>query len=451
MRIVMSHEDLSSYGGTETYMLTVAVELQRRGHQVTLFAHELGVVAAEARGQGIAVTDEESRLPATCGLVLAQDAGSAFVMAARYPGARRLFVAHSDFHALQSPPQLDGVCDAVVVMNERTGRFVGDLAHAPPVVRLEQPLDLRRFAPRGPSRTEPRTALLLGNYLRGPLVEALEAACRAAGLEPVQAGVHATATATPEEAIAQADVVIGLGRCIVEAMACERGAYVYGLAGGDGWVTPERYAALAADGFAGGATDDVLGPARITADLRAWTPEMGPANRLLASAHHNVYDHVHGLLALADDAPGPHEPPTQAAELARLVRLQWQTSSEYFGALEALRELREALRTQEAEAERAHAAAHDALVLAHRRENAEAERDEAVSALTGTRAELAGARAELADARAELAGARAELAGARAELERMREQDAALRQTRRFRVARGLAAPVDAARRRLRG
>ena len=48
-----------------------------------------------------------------------------------------------------------------------------------------------------------------------------------------------------------ADLVLGRGSAVVEALAEGRAAYVYGDDGGDGWVTPERYELLEADGFSG--------------------------------------------------------------------------------------------------------------------------------------------------------------------------------------------------------
>lgn len=435
MRVVIANQELDAYAGTETYVLTIAVELQRLGHEVTLLATRLGPVAEEARSRGIAVVAEEERLPDGCDVVLPQDAGMAFLMAARYPEARRVFVAHSSFHALQSPPQLDGVCDAVVVMGERTARFVESLALHPPLVRLNQPIDLVRFGHRRPNQGPRRRALLLGNYLRGPLVEVVEGACRAAGFEPVQAGTMSTSTASAEVAIADAEVVIGLGRCILEAMASSRAAYVYGLTGGDGWVTPGRYTAMAADGFGGEAFDDLLIPERITADLRAWDAGMGPANRLLATRHHGVEQHVRELLTVvAELKPGPVAPPTQAGELARLVRLQWSTWADYIGALEERRRLRDAVEQERGEAAKQHEAAR-----------------EAGEALATQWAARAAAEASLVDLTAERDAAVAALDAARAALERATGREVAFRATRRFRVARLLGAPADAVRRRRRG
>ena len=55
-------------------------------------------------------------------------------------------------------------------------------------------------------------------------------------------------------------------------MACGRAVYVYDTFGGDGWVTPDVYAAMEADHFAGQATDRVIGIEEMERDLADYDP-----------------------------------------------------------------------------------------------------------------------------------------------------------------------------------
>jgi hypothetical protein len=348
MRIVIGLHAFEQFAGTETYTVTVAEELQRLGHEAIVHSSTAGPIAEVARKLGIPVIVDRDRLPASCDAVLAQDTGSAFQLAGRYPDAVRVMIVHSDYFALQSPPQIQGVCAAVVVMNDRVRRHVEHLAAPLPVVRLRQPVDLRKFGVRGGIPQQARRALILGHYLRGPGADVVAEACRAAGLEPRLVGEPTTPTGTPEQAIADVEVVIGLGRCAVEGMAGRRAAYVYGIAGGDGWVTEDSYEALEADGFGGLATPTVVDRAKLAADLSEWDPEMGMVNRQLAAAHHNVAEHAVALVALLRDTEaGEAPPPSRGEELARLVRMEWQTWSRYNGALRENGELRQALRTEQ--------------------------------------------------------------------------------------------------------
>jgi len=422
VRILLGLHAFAGFAGTESYTLTVAEELAQLGHEVVVAAHETGPIADVARERGIAVVRGSGGLPGACDAVLAQDAPSALTLAAAYPAARRLHVVHSDYFALQGPSQTAGAADGVVVLNDRVRRFVEAQAAHPPITRLRQPVDLKRFGVGGGMRERARTALVLGNYLRGPALDTVVGACRDAGLEPVVRGIHTAPETAVEHAIADADLVIGLGRCVVEAMAGRRAAYVYGLGGGDGWVTAARYAALEADGFGGTATGDVIDGARLRAELSAWEPGMGAVNRQLAEAH-DAARHAQELVAALEAVGTPSAPPADAEELARLTRLEWRSWSRYVGAVDGQRALRERLAALEEQAERLRRE-RDAALAAGR------EAQERCAALDDARALAERQRAEALDA---LAAREAGLA--------------ALRATRRYRLAGRLAAPLD----RLRG
>jgi hypothetical protein len=331
VRIVVSHEQLVGFGGTESYALTVAEGLERLGHEVVVHTLQEGPSAEFARERGIRVESREGHLPAQCDAVLAQDAATAYALANRYPDAARVFVAHSVAFPLQSPPQAERACHAVVVMNDRLRRRTEGLAHQLAVVRLRQPIDLKRFCfqtLRLEQRRRPRV-LLLSNYTKGTRARMIEQACAAAGLEVRRVGATTTPTPAPEHEIADAEIVLSLGRGALETMACGRAAYVFGDAGGDGWVTPETYPAIEADGFSGRALGEAIGVERLAADLAEWREASGELGRDLACAHHAADDHCLSLVELIKSLGTERPPgPTIAAELARLVRLEWSQNQD---------------------------------------------------------------------------------------------------------------------------
>ena len=190
-------------------------------------------------------------------------------------------MAHSTVSPLQMPPAAD-VAHRVVALNDRVQRWASAVAGVGPVIRLRQPIDVRRFAPRGPLHERPRRILLLGNHLSGPRREAVVEIARVRGIEVDQVGLPGRLEDAVEDAIGAADVVVGYGRAILEAMACGRAAYVLDRNGGDGWVTPESYPALEADGFAGTGTDTTVTAARFAEDLDAFASWMGTASMVRA-------------------------------------------------------------------------------------------------------------------------------------------------------------------------
>jgi hypothetical protein len=119
---------------------------------------------------------------------------------------------------------------------------------------------------------------------------------------------------------------------------------VYGVAGGDGWVSPSSYPALEADGFSGQVSGAPLDLEALVSTLSEWDVGMGHDNRALAKAHHGAQSHTIALVKLVRDLGGPqHKALTHADELARLVRGEWQAQARFAGVAEDNRALRERL------------------------------------------------------------------------------------------------------------
>jgi hypothetical protein len=301
MELVLATQELAAPGGAQTYALTAAEHLARLGHQVTLYARKAGAMAALARERGLRVVTDAEELPDQVdGVITGVDRALAFELAGRFPRAARVFVVHGadDIHL---PPPMPGVVGATVAMNDRLARLAAASTGAGEVVRLRQPIDLRRFSPRGTPSVRPQRALLLGNYHSGPGQRAamLRDAWSEAGVEWSEAGGQAATLATAE-AIAYADIVVGYGRSILEAMACGRPAYVHDHSGSEGWVTAQTYPSIEAGGFAVSALRPPPDRAVLRADLDAYRPDLGQAGQDLVRVHHDARDHAAALVALID-------------------------------------------------------------------------------------------------------------------------------------------------------
>jgi hypothetical protein len=284
-----------------SYLVTVAEHLERLGHEVCVFAAEPLAAPPELRVVGV-----ERDLPLAPAAIYSQDAEAALLLADLYPLTPQLYVAHGDRDEVWLPPQLAGVVARVVVLDDRTAERARAAALPHELLRLRRPVDLDRHAHRGALPERPRRARLaldgFSDYRRGLVQRALADA--------------------RIEADDDGELAIGRGQAIVDALADGRAAYVYGDDGGDGWVTPERYERLEADGFSGRADPSATTYEHLRADLDRYDAAMGPANRELAGAH-DARRHAQQL-AEALRALAPRRDPVAAPlrELARLVRLE---------------------------------------------------------------------------------------------------------------------------------
>ncbi len=320
MQFVLANRLLDLAGGTEVHLVTLGEQLQRLGHHVVLYSPVLGAFAEHARDRGLAVCGNPGELPDTSDVIFSQDTLVAYQIAERYPEALSLFRICNDIFDFGLPPQLHGVVDLVIVLSDRYERLARASAVAAPVLRLRVPIDVDRLVPIGTIRARPRRAIVLGNYdARFQLVREVWGR-EGLTVEHVGGGQQTHDVAA---ALADVDIVVGKSRAALDAMACGRAVYVLDIFGGDGWVTPDRYAAFEADNFAGQATDRVIDAAALSADLSDYRQEMGVVNRDLVLQHHAAHDHVVALLdAIAGRAPqGRSRAPMQ--ELSRLANLQW--------------------------------------------------------------------------------------------------------------------------------
>jgi hypothetical protein len=331
VRVVLATHALNVVGGTETYLLTVADNLVRLGHEVVAHAPRLGPMSDVFRDVGATVVLADA-LPGECDGLLVNEVATAYAMAEHYPGQPQVFVAHSALFDAQIPPLLPVPGSICVVMNDRLAARVAALATpgAPlEVVRLRQPIDSVRLAPRGEPAVVPRRVLLLSNYLTGPALAALEGACDAVGLELTRTGSLTAATYDVASAVAHADIVVGKARAVLDGMSCGRPVLVFDAFGGDGWVTPASYPQLEADGFAGQSQEQVYDAEGLAAALREYDPAMGQANRELILKHHQDRKHAEALVGLFHRAAlRPPAPVSHSGELSRLAALRWRAEQE---------------------------------------------------------------------------------------------------------------------------
>ncbi|MHB8694042.1 MAG: glycosyltransferase family protein [Solirubrobacteraceae bacterium] len=372
MQLVLSTSSLEGVGGSETYVITVADQLQRLGHDVWLHALDLGAAAESADRLGLRVCRSEEELTESPDALVVQDGVVSCLLAERFPSTPQLFVAHSDIFDLQLPPQLPGLVAVVVALYDRVEQRLRALALPSEIVRLTQPIDVERFKPSRALNQRPRVALALGNYVHGQRLAFLQAACERAGIELRHVGSHALGgKRSTEQELNEADIVFGKARVIYEAMSCGRAAYVFDHNGGDGWVTADTYPALSADNFGGQSGTAVITPERLIADLAEYRPEMGVVNRDLVVAHHSATKHAARLVGiLAALAPRAQPVDAPLRELARLVRLYHRADIQAFVAraeIEALAVRADAAESALAAAQERAKAAEEALAEALRR------------------------------------------------------------------------------------
>ena len=293
----MTNHALGERAGSESYLETVSAELRRLGHEVVLFSTRCGAVAESFRADGFPVVEAVDDLPGDVDVVHGQHCDTVALVRTRLPDTPLVFATHSWFISLEDPIAALGA-SAYVAYNDVTHRRLR--AHAATagaeVLRLTQPVAVS-FADgrRTPLPSPPERAVAVS---RGMIhvPQRLAAACAAAGIAFEWVGGPERQSPDARAEMRTADIVFGVGRTALEAMAAGRATFVVDESSLGGWVAPASYPTLEADGFTGHGTS--LDTDALAELLGAYTPELGAHARRLVLEHHSVQRHAAELVDL---------------------------------------------------------------------------------------------------------------------------------------------------------
>ncbi len=320
MKILLTNHHLALLGGTETAAYTLALALRGAGHEVSIATVEPGAVseALEKVGFEVAVDLGEWR---GRGFDVIHAHHNAMALTARYhfPRTPMIFVGHGVLPELEQPPSVDlgiGVFAGVSEEVRDAWRHKHGIEDTE-VVR--NAVDCERFHPREPVGAALKRVLVLSNHFPDELRAVVGKACDQVGAEIGYCGLEDGAVWNTEEAVNAADLVISLGRGIVEAMACGRAALVFDWHGADGIVTADNYQEIRKHNFSGRRFRRELDAEGLAEEMRKYQPEMGETNRALALEHHDIrkaVSHYEEIYRRAIDAGVPDGlPPLPGPEI----------------------------------------------------------------------------------------------------------------------------------------
>lgn len=325
MNVLLTHLHLDFPGGSETYTYTVARALLEAGHRPSVVSPIVGEVGERLRSAHVPVVDELQKVRGHPDVLHCQH--NVLALAARdwFPGAPLVYHSHSTLVLPEQPPSVDLNVQRYMAVSDMVRRHLESRGVPGSLIRvLENPVDLRRFAPRRPLSPRPRRALVLSAVMDPSTLDVIREACGRLEIELDIVGLDGTRTWDVEGRIAEADVVFSLGRGAIESMASGRAVFVYDRFGADGWVTPDTVDDIASHTFSGKRFRRRLTSAELVAELERYDPGMGPANRRIAEERYDIRGHVDRLLALYTDAIDVFEPrrlslPAQEVEVALMA------------------------------------------------------------------------------------------------------------------------------------
>lgn len=274
MRILLANQTLSLLAGSETWTATLARQLKKSGHDVACFAFELGEISQQLEREGIRciseIPDGDSS-PFSIVLEPAFDANFDFIIAnhyevtkylrSRFRNTNIISTVHGVLHFADTPqgrieapehPAVGCADQFIAVSEEVQAKLMNDYGVESVVIRNF--FDLDHFkAKRKISMPKPKQILVNTNYATkdDPEIAVLRDVAKHYGAKLAAIGQNFTQTTDIKRAIEDADIVIGMGRSVLEGVAMGRLGIVHGRWGTGGILNEENVNTLRACNFSG--------------------------------------------------------------------------------------------------------------------------------------------------------------------------------------------------------
>ncbi|SEN84573.1 glycosyltransferase [Bradyrhizobium sp. OK095] len=181
MRVLVTNCAMRGRSGSEIVTIDLASGLQRRGHEVAVFAPLLGSNAEILRRRGVLVTDRPEDVPWIPDVIHGHHNHVLTSALACFPETPGLFVCHSTAYWFDGPPRLPRVKRLCAVDEACRARLVAETGcPSDDVVLLMNAVDTDLFVPRGRLPERPARALLLTKNTEH--IAAVRDAARGSGL-----------------------------------------------------------------------------------------------------------------------------------------------------------------------------------------------------------------------------------------------------------------------------
>lgn len=222
LRILITNHFLRGRTGSELYVCEVAKSLLQRGHIPIVYSPQLGPTARDLRNATVPVIDDLDAIASAPDLIHGQHHVETMSALLRFPDTPAVFFCHGFFPWEETPPRHPRIVRYVAVDDTCFDRLVAENGIAEERVSvILNSVDLDQFLPRPPLPAKPVRALVFSNGAKESThLSTVREACERSGLALDVIGADAgNASARPQDALGQYDIVFAKARCALEAMA----------------------------------------------------------------------------------------------------------------------------------------------------------------------------------------------------------------------------------------
>lgn len=281
MRILITNLYLNDFCGSECWCYSIASELIRRGYGVYAYTPNKGEFFKEFEKLGVKFADS-----GRFDLILDNHK---IVKTQKFVGP----IIHTCHGIIDDESPLSGAINVAVsetVKNKWNTDFL-----------ITNGIDCERFKPTVKPDLEINKILSLCKS--DPADDLIDSICKSAGIEFER--TFGKTVFRIEDKINSADLVIGVGRSLLDAMACGRPVvsfddrfYFKTRMLGYGYITPDKFDKYQKDSFTGNAEQCTLDKLQLAQEIFKYNPDDGIVNRQHILENYNIKDRVDQYLSI---------------------------------------------------------------------------------------------------------------------------------------------------------
>ena len=324
MRILLGNNSLAMLAGSETWIFTLATELKKMGHYVVCFSPDLGVISHELEKKDIRSYNNfdledarpfsyvlEEKVSHEYDVIIAAHHHIVEYLRLRYPKTPIICVVHGTMHFLENgekapehPSLSAGVNQFVSVSEEVQEKLKQDYNIDSVIIRNF--IDCERFnLKRQITENKPKQILFNSNYnlKNDSEVEIIRTVAKHYGATLAAIGMNFSSAFDVTRAIEDSDIVVGMGRSVLEGIAAGRLGVVHGRWGTAGIVREDNIQTIKCTNFSGRNSGNVLmTPEELIAEIdRYYNPETIEWGKNYVKREHNAVIAAESFLRIAKE------------------------------------------------------------------------------------------------------------------------------------------------------
>lgn len=303
LSILLATNHLFGWTGSETLLLTLIQGLLERGCRLTVYVRHWNSEWLDRYfDHGIRLTNDLNAVRKEYfDLAHVQHNSCLVDVRAVFPRLPTIFSSLGVLPFLEQPIPFDlGACHYLAISEEVADNLAKHGIPRQEIHIVRNMVSGDEFFPISPIRMHPERILVLSYKMDEERKSLLHSAAKHIGASIRFAGGADAAIPHNQmcEAINDADIVVTLGRGVVESMLCGRVPLVFDIHGGDGLVTPENLQDLWRCNFSGRRYAREYTVDDLVEEFKKYRQEYGPCLREMALAHFDTGVNITRLMDL---------------------------------------------------------------------------------------------------------------------------------------------------------